>query len=366
MARELDIPDADAANPVNVADYEGLAEAALDPGAFGYFAGGAGDELTLRENVAAFERWQIRPRMLVDVDACSTAATVMGRELSMPVIVAPTAFHRLAHPDGEEATARAAAAAGTVMCLSTLATATPTSVAEAAPSAPRWFQVYCLRDDGVTRALVDEAVAAGYEALVLTVDAPVAGRRERDVRTGFTVPPGAAPSLTAAAGHTEPMDIFEIFSLVDPTLTWRDLERVASLSDLPLLVKGVMTAEDTRLACEHGADGVVVSNHGGRQLDGVPATIDVLAEVVEAAEERLEVLVDGGVRRGGDVLKALALGASAVLVGRPVVWGLAAGGEEGARAVLEILRDELQLALKLAGCPSADHVTRAHVQPAPR
>ena len=348
--------------PVNVSDYERLAEGVLEEGALGYFAGGAGDELTLRENVAAFQRLKLRPRMLVDVSAVSAATTVLGREVSMPVLVAPTAIQTMCHADGEAATARAAASVGTVMTLSTIATSTPAEVAEAAPGAPRWFQVYCFEDEGVTRALIEQAVESGYEALVLTVDAPRAGRRERDLRTGFQVPAEVTiPSVAAALGHPAALSIAEVFGMLDTTLTWRDLDRIRGLSDLPLLVKGILTEEDARLACEAGVDGVIVSNHGGRQLDGVHATIDALPEVVEAVEGRVEVLVDGGVRRGTDVVKALALGAQAVMVGRPVLWGLAAGGEDGVRHVLALLRDEVELALLLCGCPTPGDVTSAHI-----
>jgi isopentenyl diphosphate isomerase/L-lactate dehydrogenase-like FMN-dependent dehydrogenase len=348
--------------PVNVADYERLAEDALDEGPLGYFAGGACDEITLRENVAAFGRLKLRPRMLVDVSAVSAATTVLGAEVSMPVLVAPTAIQRMCHPDGEAATARAAAAAGTVMTLSTIASATPAEVARAAPDARRWFQLYCFADEGVTRALVEQAVEHGYEALVLTVDAPRAGRRERDLRTAFQVPAEVSvPSVETALGRPASLTIAEIFAMLDLTLTWRDLDRIRGLSDLPLLVKGVLTEEDARLACDAGVAGIVVSNHGGRQLDSVPAAIDALPEVVEAVDGRVEVLVDGGVRRGTDVVKALARGARAVMVGRPVLWGLAVGGEDGVRHVLELLRDEVELALLLCGCPTPADVTGAHI-----
>jgi isopentenyl diphosphate isomerase/L-lactate dehydrogenase-like FMN-dependent dehydrogenase len=350
--------------PLNVADYERLAEDALDPGAFGYFAGGAGDERVLRENVAAFARLRLRPRVLVDVAETTTATTVLGTPVSMPLLVAPTAIQRMAHPDGEPGTARAAAAAGTIMCLSTLATATPEEVAAAAPGAPRWFQLYVFRDRGITRSLVERAEAAGFGAIVLTVDAPRLGRRERDLRTGFRIPPEiTVPSFAAAAGGWEGATPLDILSLVDPTLSWRDLERLVADSPLPVVVKGVQTHEDAALACEHGAAAVVVSNHGGRQLDDVAPTLELLPEVVEAVEGRIEVLVDGGVRRGADVVKALALGARAVLAGRAVLWGLAAEGERGAARVLELLREEVELALALCGCPSPAAVTPAHVTP---
>jgi 4-hydroxymandelate oxidase len=348
--------------PVNVLEYERLAEGALEAGPLGYFAGGACDERTLRDNVEAFARIKLRPRMLVDVSNVSAATTVLGTEVSMPLLVAPTAIQKMCHPDGEPATARAAAAVGTLMTLSTIATATPAEVAAAAPGAPRWFQLYCFEDEGVTRALVDQAVEEGYSAIVLTVDAPRGGRRERDLRTGFQVPAGVkVPSVAAALSRPATLTIAELFAMFDLTLTWRDLERIRGYSDLPLLVKGVMTEEDARLACEAGVDGIVVSNHGGRQLDGVAATIDALPEVVDAVEGRVEVFVDGGIRRGTDVIKALARGARAALVGRPVLWGLAVGGEDGARHVLELLRDEIELALLLSGCPRPADVTAAHI-----
>jgi isopentenyl diphosphate isomerase/L-lactate dehydrogenase-like FMN-dependent dehydrogenase len=353
--------------PVNVFDYERLAEERLEPGAYGYFAGGAGDELTLRDNLAAFRRWQLRPRVLVDLSEATTDSTVLGVPVSMPLLVGPAAFQRLAHPGGELATARAAAAAETIMCLSTFATSSAAEVAAAAPEGRRWFQLYVYKDRGITRSLVDQAAESGYDAIVVTVDAPFLGRRERDVRSGFAIPTDIpVPSFQQATGQEEPVTVFRMFDLIDEALTWRDLEELASLSDLPLLVKGVLTDDDARLAVESGAAGVIVSNHGGRQLDGVPAALDALPEVVEAVESSVEVLVDGGVRRGTDVVKALALGARAVLVGRPYVWGLAANGEEGVRGVLELMREEIRLALALAGCTSPSAVTRAHVQRAPR
>jgi 4-hydroxymandelate oxidase len=336
----------------NVGDYQHEAERLLDPGAFGYFAGGAGDEHTLRDNVDAFSRWQLRPRVLIDVSEVSTAATVLGTEVSMPLLVAPTAFQRLAHPDGELATARAAASAGTVMCQSTLSSVTPEELAAAAPGARLWFQLYWSSDRGFTSELLARVMEAGFEAVVFTVDFPAAGRRERDLRVAFTLPddlvtPNIPESLQRQDFHAA------LGQIVDTSLTWRDLE---------WLLKGILSAEDALLAAEHGADGVIVSNHGGRQLDGVAASLDALPEVVEAVGERVEVLVDGGVRRGTDVLKALALGARAVLVGRAAVWGLAVGGEQGVREVLELLRAEIALGLTHLGCRLPADVTRAHVK----
>jgi isopentenyl diphosphate isomerase/L-lactate dehydrogenase-like FMN-dependent dehydrogenase len=352
--------------PINVADYERLASEALDAGPLGYFSGGAWDEFTLRENVDVWRRWRLRPRMLVDVGEVSTATELLGSEISMPIVVAPVAFQRMAHEDGEPGMARAAAEAGTLMCLSTIATARPSEVAEAAPGGHRWFQLYCFRDRAVTQALIDEATEFAYEAIVLTVDAPRLGWRERDLRSGFVVPASVTvPSVAAALGADKPIGVAEAFALLDPTITWADLEQLVSGCDLPVLVKGVLTAEDAELALEHGAAGVIVSNHGGRQLDGVAPSAEALPEVADAISGRGLILVDGGVRRGTDVLVALALGADAVMVGRPPLWGLAADGERGALRVLQILRNELELALALAGCPSPGAVTGEHVRAAP-
>ena len=343
-------------------DYERAAEARLDLGAFGYVVGGANDEWTLRENRAAFERWILRPRMLVDISQVTTATTVLGTESSMPLLVAPTAFQRTVHPDGELAMARGAAAVGAAMCLSTFATATIEEVAEAAPGAPRWFQLYWSSDREFVRDVVHRAEAAGFGAIVLTVDLPRLGRRERDLRTGFEVPEELpVPAFVALAEASRAVSPEDISWAVDDTLTWQDLEWLRSVSSLPVLVKGILTAEDAVLAAEAGADGVVVSNHGGRQLDGVAATLDALPEVVDSVGDRLAVLMDGGIRRGTDVVKALALGAEAVLAGRPPLWGLAAGGAEGVQRVLKLLRDEIELALALCGCTSPADVTRGHV-----
>jgi isopentenyl diphosphate isomerase/L-lactate dehydrogenase-like FMN-dependent dehydrogenase len=346
------------AEPLNVREYEQLAEERLDEGAFGYFAGGAGDEWTLRENLAAFRRWVLRPRMLVDVGTVTTQTTVLGVDTAMPVLVAPTALQRLAHPEGELATARAAAALGSVMCLSTVSSFTPTELAASAPEGRHWFQLYWSRDREFTRHLLAGVAEAGFEALMLTIDFAAPGRRERDVRSAFELPAGfALPNVARAEG-----DFRETLTeLVDPSLSWKDLEWLRSVCDLPLVVKGILTAEDARLAVRHGAAGLVVSNHGGRQLDGVAASLDALPEVVEAVSGQATILLDGGVRRGTDVVKALALGARAVLLGRPIIWGLAVGGEEGVRRVLNLLRDEVVLALALLGCRSPEEVTPAHL-----
>jgi isopentenyl diphosphate isomerase/L-lactate dehydrogenase-like FMN-dependent dehydrogenase len=341
--------------PLNVWDYERLAAEVLDEGAYAYFSGGANDEWTLRDNVDAFRRWQLRPRVLVDVAGPSTATTVLGHEIALPVLVAPTAYHRVAHADGEPGMARAAKAAGTIMCLSSFSTTAPADVI--ATGATCWYQLYVPRDEGLAREVITRARETGFRALLLTVDAPVLGRRERDRRTGFTIPYEIAhPAL----GHVE-VTPHSAFELISASVTWREIERFAALAEMPVVVKGVLTAEDARLACEHGAAALVVSNHGGRQLDGVAATLDALPEVVEAVDDRIEVLLDGGVRRGTDAVKALALGARAVLAGRAPLWGLTVGGEPGARHVLRLLHDEIELALQLVGCRTPADLTRTHV-----
>lgn len=346
-------------DPLNVRDYEALARERLDPGCWAYYAGGAGDEWTLRENLEALRRRVLRPRVLVDVGGVTTETTVLGHELAQPLIVAPVAYLRMAHPDGEQALARAAGTAGTVYCLSTMATASPAEVAAAAPGTMRWFQLYVFQDAGLTRQLVEEARDAGFSALVLTVDTPRLGNREGQVRAGFAIPGDLVPSLSRLGGvGPTPQDHFR---LVSPSVTWRDVERLAETAGLPVVLKGVLTAEDAVLAAEHGASAIVVSNHGGRQLDGVPATLDALPAVAEAAGDRVEVLVDGGIRRGADVVKALALGARAVLAGRAPLWGLVAGGEQGAAHVLELLRLETELTLALVGAASPGAVGRGHV-----
>jgi isopentenyl diphosphate isomerase/L-lactate dehydrogenase-like FMN-dependent dehydrogenase len=347
---------------INVADYARLAEARCEPGYWGYVVGGAGDEVTLRDNEEAFRRRVLRPRMLADVSEVSTRTTLLGTEISMPLMVAPTSLQRVAHPDGEGALARAAAAAGTVYTLSSLGSLRPRELAEAAPNAPRWFQLYWFHDRGFTSELVTEAAANGYTALVLTVDLPVPGPRERDLRSGFSLPLDLPmPNLPLALVGSEYFH-YTLGEMVDRSLTWLDLEWLRGECALPLIVKGILTAEDASLACEHGCAGIVVSNHGGRQLDGVAATLDALPEVVEAVGDRAEVYLDGGVRRGTDVVKALALGARAVFVGRPALWGLAAAGEEGARHVLELFQAEIELALLLLGCPTPAHVGPEHVR----
>jgi isopentenyl diphosphate isomerase/L-lactate dehydrogenase-like FMN-dependent dehydrogenase len=349
--------------PRTLAEYEREALARMTPEALGYIEGGAGDEVTLADNVAAWRRWALRPRVLVGAGSCDPSVTVLGVRRAHPVIVAPTAFQRLAHPDGEVAIARAAAATGTVMCVSTFASAGAATVAESVPGVARWFQLYALTDRGATRELIADAPRRGYEALVVTVDRPVLGIREREwdlnvPHPGDDIPrdgPAQTPDVAAPAALGQ----------IDPDLRWPDIERFVADSELPVLVKGILTPEDAELAIAHGAAGVVVSNHGGRQLDTVLSGADALAPIVDAVAGRIDVLVDGGIRRGTDVVKALALGARAVLVGRPVTWGLAVAGADGAQHVLETLLGEFANALALVGCPRASELNAAYVTAAP-
>jgi 4-hydroxymandelate oxidase len=307
--------------------------------------------------------------MLVDVSQRDLSVEVLGQTLAMPILIAPMAFQCLTHPEGEVATARIAAELGTGMVLSTLSTkrledvATASRQVKSQTNNPLWFQLYVHRDRALTRALVERAEAAGFSALCLTVDAPVLGRRERDRRNQFTLPPGmelanlttmADLAIPKAAGES---GLFAYFAQqLDPSLTWRDLEWLRSITELPVVVKGILRGDDARQAVDCGAKAIIVSNHGGRQLDGAIATIEALPEVVAAVGEKVEVLVDGGIRRGTDVLKALALGAKAVLIGRPVLWGLAVGKEAGGRHVLELLRDELDVAMALSGCATIQDI----------
>jgi 4-hydroxymandelate oxidase len=333
--------------------------------AYDYYASGAHDESTLRENELAWSRIAIRYRVMVDVSARDLSTTVLGQPVSMPVLVAPTAFHKLAHADGEIATVRGAGAAGTIMVLSSLSNTRVEEVVAAA-SGPVWFQLYVYKDRGATEALVARAEAAGCRAIVVTVDAPLLGRRERDVRNRFHLPAGLAVENMAAAGYGDverrALDsglAAYVSEKLTQSLAWSDVAWLRSKTRLPVVLKGIVRPDDAVRAADHGASGIVVSNHGGRQLDGAPATATVLGPVADAlAGRRVELFVDGGVRRGADVVRALALGARAVLVGRPALWGLALGGAEGVADVLAMLREELDVTMALAGCARIADVTR--------
>lgn len=332
----------------------------LGEGAHGYFAGGAGDEITLRDNEASWSRLALLPRMLVDVGACDTSVPLLGRNLSHPIVVAPMAYQKHAHPDGELAMAQAAAATDSTFVLSSQTTTSLPDVAAAAPGNRRWFQLYVFRDRAVSLDLVAQAREHGYEALVITVDFPVAGWRERDKRTGFSV---EHPVAINPGG--EPMTTEELFAQHDPTLTWDGIAEFAELAQMPVLVKGILRPDDAARAVDVGAAGVIVSNHGGRQLDTVLSGADALPPIVDAVGGRIDLLVDGGIRRGWDVAKALALGADAVLVGRPLLWGLARDGQAGAEAVMRQLLEEFGSTLALLGCPRARDLDASYVTGAP-
>ncbi len=352
----------------NLLELEDLARAKVRRPSFDYIAGGAEDEVSLRRNREAFTKWALRPRVLVDVSRRDTSTSVLGQRVSMPILVAPTAFHGLVHPEGEVATARGAAAAGTVMVVSAIATRELEEVAKAV-AGPCWFQLYVWRDREVTAQLVKRAARAGYGAICLTVDTPLLGRREKDERNAFTLPPGLSIANVRPAGldgvpASERGSAFAkyVAELLDPAVTWKDIAWLRSLTSLPIVLKGIMTAEDATLAVEHDVDGIIVSNHGGRQLDSTVGTLDALPDIVAAVQGRVEVFMDGGVRRGTDVLKALALGAKAVLIGRSALWGLALGGADGVRRVLEHLRGELELAMALTGRAALAQVDRSLIQ----
>jgi len=336
--------------PVNVFDYENLAQVSMERSAWNYYQSGSDDEVTLRANRAAFERILLRPRMLMDVRACDMRTTVLGTPVSMPILIAPTAFHCLAHPEGECATARAACKAGALMVVSTSSTRSLEDIAREA-SGLLWFQLY-VHDPKSAEELVHRATEAGYRALVITVDSPRWGRKERAIRSHFRL-----PSHLNKANFTD-----EDVAKDHVYITWESLPWLRSLTSLPIVLKGILTAEDAVLAVKHGVDGIIVSNHGGRQLDGVSASIEALPEVVQAVNRHCEVYLDGGIRRGTDILKALALGARAVLVGRPILWGLAVNGTEGVSDVLELLRTELELAMVLSGRPTLDSIDSSLVK----
>ena len=352
---------------VRLDEFEDLARRRIDPAVFDYVAGGAWDEQSVGEAVEAWRRRRLRPRVLVDVGHVDPSTTLAGQPATLPLGIAPMAAHGLLHPEAELATARAAAVAGIPFTLSTMSSASIEEVAAAAPDGVRWFQLYAQADPRRSRRLVERAAAAGYSAILLTVDLPVLGYRERDLRSGFNlaVPHGNFAEETGPdhASHASGGDggyrIIE--SDLDQGLTWRDLPTIRSWTSVPVFLKGIVTAEDARLAVEHGVAGIVVSNHGARQLDRVVASADALEEVVGAVDGRAEVWVDGGIRRGLDVVTAVALGARGVLVGRPILWALATGGQGGVERALTILRTETVIAMTLLGAPTAADLVRAHV-----
>lgn len=339
---------------INLDDFERAARERLPAAAYDYLAGGGGDEHTLADNRAAYSRWRILPRVLQALDPPAELCTsVLGTKVAMPILTAPVGYQRVFHDDGDIGIARGAAAAKTVMIMSSMSNHSHAQVANAVPDAQRWAQMYVFRDPGLTREVIARAVAADFRALVITVDGIVNGLRERDLRSGFTLAEGlelpCAPTLPTVDGTVRPEQVAEIW---EPRLGWQHIEQCRELCDLPIVLKGVLARADAREAADRGIDGLIVSNHGGRQLDGVPATIDALPAVVDAVAGALEVYVDGGIRRGTDVLKALALGARAVLVGRPTAYALACDGAAGVERMLRLLAAETAAALSLAGVQS--------------
>ncbi|GMQ08079.1 hypothetical protein CsSME_00051976 [Camellia sinensis var. sinensis] len=353
-----------ASEPVNVNEFQELARRALPKMYFDFYNGGAEDQHTLRENMEAFRRITFRPRVLVDVSRIDMSTTILGYPTSAPIMIAPTGLHKLAHPEGEVATARAAAACNTIMAMSFSADCTVEEVASSC-NAIRFFQTYVYKRRDVTAVLVQRAERNGFKAIMLTVDTPRLGRREADIKNKMIAPqPKNLEGLLSTEAVSDNGSKLAAFAAetLDPSLCWKDIDWLRSVTSLPILVKGVLTAEDAIKAMEIGVAGIVVSNHGARQLDYSPATITVLEEVVRAVGGKIPVLIDGGVRRGTDIFKALALGAQAVMIGRPVLYGLAAKGEYGVRSVIEMLKDELELTMALSGCPAVKDITRSHVR----
>jgi 4-hydroxymandelate oxidase len=356
------------ADAVSLFDFETLARARMSPMAWEYISGGAGDEITLRWNRESYDRIRLRPRVLVDVSSLDTRVKLFGRELPFPILIAPAAYQRLIHPEGEIATAKGASASGATMVISTMATASVEEIAAAA-TRPLWFQLYVQPDRAFTRDLVQRAEAAGCQALVVTVDTPVVGLRNREMRIKFALPPGmdrpnlrGLKSATLTTSHLPPED--QIYSAVlDPKLTWKEIEWLRSFARAPVLLKGVLNPDDAELAIKSGASGIIVSNHGSRNLDTLPATIDALPEVTARVAGRIPVLMDGGIRRGTDVLKAIALGASAVLIGRPYLFGLSVAGAEGVARVINILRREFEMAMALTGRVSVSDIDQSALWP---
>ena len=358
-------------SPINIFEFEEVARSRLPGAEYDYVAGGATDELTLQRTRRAYDAIALRPRILRDVSHLDLSTTVLGQEVKFPVLLAPAGGHKRAHPDGELATARAAAEAGTIMALSAHSSYSVEEVAEVA-GGPLWLQLYLFRDRELTRTWAHRAEEAGCTALCVTVDAHSPSKRERNIRNEYHVGrsdlgPNYGGLRPDQAPAVEQMVVVPQTgrAMVDSGATWEDIDWLRSQTSLPIVVKGVMTGEDAALAAEHGVQGIVVSNHGARNLDTTLATIEVLPEVVEAVGGRMEVLLDGGIRRGADVVKALALGARAVLIGRPIFWGLAVDGEAGLRRVLAILREEIEITMALCGRPTIASIDSTLVTPAP-
>ncbi|KAJ8920886.1 hypothetical protein NQ315_015679 [Exocentrus adspersus] len=351
-------------NLVCIKDFEEYAHQVLPRSALDYYRSGAGQEKTLRQNNKAFSRYKIRPRCLRNVSHRDLSTTVLGEKVSMPIGIAPTAMQRMAHPEGECANARAAQALGTVFTLSTIATSSIEEVARCAPHGIKWFQLYIYKDRQVTEGLVRRAERAGFKALALTVDAPMFGLRLADIKNKFTLPPHLKLANFEGTKSTDINKNNEkgsglnayVNSLFDASVTWQDIKWLKSLTSLPIVLKGILTAQDALLGVEAGAAGIWVSNHGARQVDGTPASIEALQEIVKAVGDKVEVYLDGGVRDGTDVFKALAMGARMVFMGRPALWGLTYDGEEGVKKVLNIIKTEFDYTLAISGCANVGDI----------
>ncbi|CAE5967225.1 unnamed protein product [Arabidopsis arenosa] len=349
---------------VNVDEFQELAKQALPKMYYDFYNGGAEDQHTLNENVLAFRRIMFRPRVLVDVSKIDMSTKILGYPISAPIMIAPTGNHKLAHPEGETVTAKAAAACNTIMIVSYMSSCTYEEIASSC-NAVRFLQIYVYKRRDITAQVVKRAEKAGFKAIVLTVDVPRLGRREADIKNKMISPQlknfKGVFSTEAQPSKGSGVQAFTSRAF-DASFSWKDIEWLKSITELPILVKGILTREDALQAVEAGVDGIIVSNHGGRQLNYSPATITVLEEVVQVVRGRIPVLLDGGVRRGTDVFKALALGAQAVLIGRPIVYGLAAKGEDGVKKVIDMLKNEFEITMALSGCPTIDDITRNHVR----
>jgi 4-hydroxymandelate oxidase len=368
-SRQLPAPEAQtpatSSAPVNLLEYEGAAQKRLSKMAYDYVAEGAGDEITLHRNRECLSAIRLKPSVLIDVSRLDTHIELFGQKLDFPILLAPAAFHKLMNPEGEIATARGAANAGATLVVSSVATTSIEDIGKSAQG-PLWFQLYVQRDRGFTRELVQRAEAAGCRALCITVDSPVPGTRNRETRDEFHLPPGlvlenlkAMKSEATQRNNGSGADQQKIFSLLmDPKLTWEGIDSIRSYAKVPVLLKGILNPDDARRAVEHEVSGIIVSNHGGRQLDTVPATIEALPRVIESVEGRIPVLMDGGIRRGTDVIKALAMGARAVLIARPYLWGLAVNGASGVEQVVRILHNEFLTTMALCGTPNIPAITR--------
>ncbi|GMT10522.1 hypothetical protein PFISCL1PPCAC_1819, partial [Pristionchus fissidentatus] len=349
---------------LTISDYEKSATSLLPVHPRDYYNGGAEDEVTLRENKRAFDDYTIRPFCLRDASLCSLSSSFLSHSLPHPIAVAPTAFHRMAHPEGELATVRGSKESGALMIASSWSTTPLEDMKKEAGQHPMWFQLYVYQDRQLTNSIVRRAEKAGYTAIVLTVDTPILGRRLKDTRNRFQLPPNLkmanfnSVSQTKMPEATSSSSAFMhyVAGQIDPTLTWKDVRELAKSTHLPVIVKGIMRAEDAIEAVNCGVKGVIVSNHGGRQIDSGPATIHILREIVDAVQGKVPVWMDGGVRNGRDVFKALALGATGVFIGRPILWGLTVAGESGVAHVIDILRQELEYTMRLAGCPSIESI----------